>query len=233
MATMKKSTKLMDVYLEAGEKKVFASAVDWPGWSRAGRDEASALQALLGYAPRYAVVLRAGGIPFSEPKTAGDFNVIERVEGDAGTDFGAPHVVPMCDATPITAKELPHLQALLKAYWQAFDDVAKRAEGKILRTGPRGGGRDLQKMREHVMDSDAGYLSRLAWKVPKLAGADPIAQQTATRQAVLDALAAVVQNGLPESGPRGGKIWPARYFIRRAGWHVLDHVWEMEDRLVS
>jgi hypothetical protein len=223
----------MNVYLEAGEKKVFASAVDWPGWSRAGRDEASALQALLDYAVRYAGVLRAAGISFTAPKTSDAFNVIERVKGDAGTDFGAPHVVPMCDATPITAEELPHFQALLKAYWQALDDVAERAEGKTLRTGPRGGGRDLQKMREHVMDSEAGYLSRLAWKAPRLAGADFIAQQTATREAVLDALASVVQHGLLESGPRGGKIWPARYFVRRAGWHVLDHVWEIEDRLIG
>jgi hypothetical protein len=230
---MMAKSKAMNVYLETGEKKVFACAVDWPGWSRAGRDEASALHALLEYAPRYAGVLHAAGILFTPPKTVDAFNVIERVKGDAGTDFGAPHVLPNCDAQPITAKELPHMQALLKAYWQAFDDVAHRAEGKTLRTGPRGGGRDLQKMAAHVMDSEAGYLSRLAWKAPKLAGADPIAQQAAIRQAVLDALASVVKNGLPESGPRGGKIWPARYFVRRAGWHVLDHVWEMEDRLTA
>jgi hypothetical protein len=223
--------KKMNVYLEAGEKKVFACAIDWPGWCRAGRDEASALQALLDYAPRYAGVLRAAGVPFTPPKNIDGFSVMERVKGDAGTDFGAPHVVPICDAASISAKELPHLQALLNSYWQAFDDVAERAEGKALRTGPRGGGRDLQKMAAHVMESEASYLSRLAWKAPKLAGADFIAQQTATRKAVLDALASVVQNGLPESGPRGGKIWPARYFIRRAGWHVLDHIWEIEDRL--
>jgi len=24
--------------------------------------------------------------------------------------------------------------------------------------------------------------------------------------------------------------WSARYFLRRATWHVLDHVWEIEDR---
>jgi len=25
--------------------------------------------------------------------------------------------------------------------------------------------------------------------------------------------------------------WPARYYVRRAAWHVLDHAWEIEDRL--
>ena len=24
--------------------------------------------------------------------------------------------------------------------------------------------------------------------------------------------------------------WTARYFLRRAAWHVLDHVWEIEDK---
>lgn len=225
--------KHIDVYLEAGDKKVFACAVDWPGWSRAGRDEASALQALFDYAPRYAGVLRAAGIPFTAPKTSGDFKVIERVQGDAGTEFGVPAVLPQCDAKPISIKELPHMQALLKAYWQAFDDVAQRAEGNTLQTGPRGGGRDLNKIAAHVMDAEAAYLGRLSWKLPKLAGADPTVQQMATRQAVLDALESAVKNGLPEHGPRGGKIWPARYFVRRVGWHVLDHVWELEDRLVN
>jgi hypothetical protein len=24
--------------------------------------------------------------------------------------------------------------------------------------------------------------------------------------------------------------WPVRYMVRRMVWHVVDHVWEMEDR---
>jgi hypothetical protein len=31
------------------------------------------------------------------------------------------------------------------------------------------------------------------------------------------------------SGP-GDASWPARYFVRRTAWHVLDHAWEMQDR---
>lgn len=231
MQAMKQATKKIDVYLEAGDKKVFACAIDWPGWSRAGRDEASALQALFDHAPRYAAVLRAADLPFTPPKDAGAFNVIERIEGNTATDFGVPGVVPACDAKPITAKELQRQQALLKAYWHAFDVVEKRARGKQLRTGPRGGGRELSNIASHVIDAEAGYLSRLSWKLPKLASDDPIAKRDMVRQGVLDALESAVKNGLPEHGPRGGVIWPARYFIRRAGWHVLDHVWEIEDRL--
>lgn len=225
--------KAMDVYLEAGEKKVFACAVDWPGWSRAGRDETSALQAMFDSTPRYAAVLRAAGVPFTPPANVAAFNVAERLQGNTTTDFGAPDVVPTGDAQPLTAKDLPRLQALLKAYWQAFDDVVRRAEGKPLRAGPRGGGRNLARIVDHVIQGEVSYLGRLAWKMKSLAGADPIAKRDAERQAVLDALESAVKNGLPTAGPRGGKIWPARYFVRRSGWHVLDHVWEIEDRLTN
>ena len=127
---MKKASKTMDVYLEAGEKKIFACAIDWPGWSRAGRDEASALHALLDYAPRYASVLRAADVPFTPPANVAAFNIIERVKGDAATDFGVPGLVPACDAESLSTKELKRVQDLLKAYWRAFDVAAKKAAGK-------------------------------------------------------------------------------------------------------
>jgi len=47
------------VCLEGAPKQAFASAPDWPGWCRAGRDEGAALEALADYAVRYALV--AGG----------------------------------------------------------------------------------------------------------------------------------------------------------------------------
>ena len=46
--------KPIPVYIESGDKKVFACAVGYPGWCRSGKDEASALEALADYAPRSA-----------------------------------------------------------------------------------------------------------------------------------------------------------------------------------
>lgn len=40
------------VGLEVGSKRVFAWALEWPGWCRAGRTEDLALEALAAYAPR-------------------------------------------------------------------------------------------------------------------------------------------------------------------------------------
>ncbi len=44
---------MIPVTVEAVATKVFASALDWPGWSRAGRTESLALEALAAYADRY------------------------------------------------------------------------------------------------------------------------------------------------------------------------------------
>lgn len=71
-----------------------------------------------------------------------------------------------------------------------------------MRKGPRGGGRDLDKIVQHVVEAERSYLPRLAWKFKKEKEAHLNEQMNRTRQAVLDALVAAVQNGLPEQGPR-------------------------------
>lgn len=221
---------MIEVYLEIGKKRSFAGAVDWPGWARSGRDEQSALQALLDYAPRYAHVLQAAQIDFAVPTGVPDFSVVERVDGNSTTDFGAPDVGPSSDLRPVDDAELARFQALLKAYWQAFDSAVRAAAGKELRKGPRGGGRDLDSIVQHVLGADAAYLARLAWKFKQGESADPGQELARTRQAILEGLAASVRGETPQQGPRGGAIWPPRVFVRRTAWHVLDHAWEIEDR---
>ncbi len=228
---MARSGNKIDVYLEIGKKRTFAGANDWPGWCRSGRDEGSALQALVEYGPRYARVLRAARLGFRAPADASAFAVIERLEGNATTDFGAPAIAPSSDARPVDDAELRRFQALLKACWQAFDAAARAAIGKELRKGPRGGGRDLEGIVQHVLGGDAGYLARLAWKLEKGEANDPGEELGRTRQAILKALASAARGEVPARGPRGGVRWAPRYFVRRVAWHVLDHTWEIEDRV--
>jgi hypothetical protein len=222
----------MDIYLEIGAKRTFAGAVDWPGWCRIGRDEDSALQALVDSGSRYAAVLHAARIAFRAPADTSALAVVEQLEGNATTDFGAPDIAPSSDARPVDGAELQRLQKLLKAYWKAFDAATRAASGKQLRKGPRGGGRELEAIVEHVLGAEQGYLSRLAWKRPKEKAADLDAELEATRKAVLERLAAAAHGETPKRGPRGGAIWTPRYFVRRLGWHVLDHLWEIEDRVM-
>jgi hypothetical protein len=223
----------MQIYLEIGTKKTFAGAVDWIGWCRSGRDEVSARQALFETGPRYARAMQAAGIDFRLPADESAFQVVERLTGTATTDFGAPDAAPSGDSQPLDAAGQKRLHALLQACWQALDEAAKAAAGKELRKGPRGGGRDLEGVIRHVLDAEAGYLTRLAIKNPKNDLLDLNAQMEQTRQSILAALDASVRGQIPERGPRGGVIWPARYFARRVAWHVLDHAWEIEDRIVE
>ena len=229
---MARSSANIDVYLEIGKKRTFAGAIDWPGWSRSGRDEASALRALVDSGPRYARALRAAGIAFHTPADASVFAVVERLAGTATTDFGAPDIAPTADTRPVDDAELRRLQALLQAHWRAFDTAVRAATGKELRKGPRGGGRDLEPIVRHVLGADAGYLARLAWKFKQQEAEDWDEALGRTRRAVLDALAAAARGEIPARGPRGGVIWTPRYFVRRVAWHVLDHAWEIEDRIV-
>ncbi len=220
------------VFVESGEKRVFVGAVSWPGWCRSGRDEKAALQALMDYGPRYAQVLNSKDIEFQVPTEPSAYLVTERHEGNATTDFGAPAVILGADREPLDRGEFEPLQTVLLACWETFDRAVQRATGGELRKGPRGGGRDLTEILDHVLEADRAYLVRLAWKHKREGGTDPMDELGRTRQAILNALDVAVSEGLPERGPRGGIIWPARYFIRRVAWHVLDHAWEIEDRVV-
>jgi hypothetical protein len=220
----------IDVYLETGEKRTFAGAVEWPGWCRSGRDEETALQALLYYGPRYEHMLRTAALGFKAPVKLSELKVIERLRGSATTDFGAPEAAPKRDRDIVDEAELRRYERLLGACWRQFDAAIRAAHGKPLRTGPRGGGRDLQKMVDHVAGADEAYLSRLGWAFKRKSGTpagDPLLQ---IREAMLDGLRVAAQGGIQAEGPRGGKRWSPRYFVRRSAWHVLDHAWEIEDR---
>jgi hypothetical protein len=220
----------IDVYIESGMKRVFASALDWPGWCRSGRDRTAALQALVSYGQRYADVVRGTRTSFRRPKAVSELNVVERIKGDTTTDFGAPGKVPRADARPVDVRELKRLRTLLEACWSAFDRAAEEAEGIELRTGPRGGGRDLIKIVAHVSSAEAGYVRRIAARPPGVDEKDPWATVDEVRRVILEAMERAVKDGLPERGPRGGVMMPLRYFVRRTAWHALDHAWEIEDR---
>jgi hypothetical protein len=207
------------VYLEVGAKRVFACAVDWPGWCRAGRTDELALAALAAYAPRYAQVAAEAGVTF---RTA-EFDVIERVPGSATTDFGAPGAVPASDAEPMTAAEARRQVGLLRAAWSVFDRVAAGSPAE-LRKGPRGGGRDRDKMIDHVLGAEQAYARKIGirHKQPAIGDRGAIG-------ALRDAISAELDKASDGTAlaPNG---WPARYAVRRVTWHVLDHAWEMADR---
>lgn len=225
--------KQVAVSLERGAKRTFATAVDWPGWARVGRDDASALQALFDSAPRYARVVARRRLGFETPRDLSALHVAERHSGNATTDFGAPAAELNADSSAVTAAELARLVTLIEAAWRAFDGAAKAAKGKTLAKGPRGGGRALDDIARHVRDAEAGYLSALGSPFRTDATATVRAELERMRAAVLEGIAASARGEIAPQGPRGGKRWKARFFVRRLAWHAVDHAWEIEDRSTS
>jgi hypothetical protein len=210
------------VILEVGTRKVFAAAVDWPGWCRAGRSEELALAALEAYTARYAEVAERAGVRF--PASAGAaFDVVERGGGDASTEFGVPGRVFGCDAGRLTPAPARRQGALVQAAWEIFDRVAAGAPAE-LRKGPRGGGRDRDKMIDHVLSADAGYARKLGIK-----HRPPALGDTAAIKALREEILAVLSRA-GDGAPLVARGWPPRYAARRIAWHALDHAWEMQDR---
>jgi hypothetical protein len=222
MPTTTRRTRSTAVGVELGHKRVFACALDWPGWCRSGKSEELALEALAAYAPRYAVVAEQVGMEL--PARVGDsFEVVERVQGSGATDFGVPHEVVATEEAAVPAKEAERRSALVAAAWAVLDRVVAGAPAE-LRKGPRGGGRDRDKMVGHVLEAEAAYARTLGIKLP--------APELGDREAIeglRKRILAVLRE--PSDGePLTPKGWPLRYAARRIAWHVLDHAWEMQDR---
>ena len=228
---MPSNSKQIKIYLESGSKKTFAGSLDWPGWCRSGKDEDSAIHALFEYRLRYERALKGVVANFPAPEKESDFAIVERLMGDATTDFGSPGQAPKADSKPMGAADPARSGAILNACWRAFDHAVKAAAGRELRKGPRGGGRTLAEIIRHLLDADSAYLGKLGWAFQLDPKADPAAEFRRIRAAILDGLAASAAGKLPAKGPRGGSRWTARYFVRRVAWHALDHAWEIEDRI--
>lgn len=211
------------VSVEVHPKRSFAWALDWPGWCRAGKTEEAAIEALAEYVERCRPVAERAGLRLGA-RAADEIEVVERLPGDASTVFGAPGAIGERDHDALTARQARRHADLVEASWAVLSDVAAAAPAE-LRKGPRGGGRDRDKVVAHVAAAEFGYARTLGvrHKVP-----DPVdeAASAKLRAAVIDVLRTA--RSARSEGP--GKRWPPRYAARRIAWHALDHAWEIEDR---
>jgi hypothetical protein len=212
----------VEIAEEMGSKKTFVWVLDWPGWCRAGKASHLAIDSLIEHGPRYARVARLAGLEIGDVSPH-DLVTIAAVPGGSGTDFGVPSAIIDDDRRPTTASDGERLAGLVAAAWRTLDDVAAAAPAS-LRKGPRGGGRDRDKIVHHALEADHAYAHEIGLRAPAPDPADRPAIE-AERAAILAILAA------PSDGsPLGGRRWPVRYAARRIAWHALDHAWEIEDR---
>jgi hypothetical protein len=194
------------VYLEQGEKWVFAVALDWPGWCRRAKTSDLAVAELERYRDRYARIVSSTFSP-------GPLEVIGSVPGGATTDFGAPGALGPWDDVAPTRTELARHVRCLQDCWSYFDGVVASAPAQ-LRKGPRDGGRDRDAIAAHVREAERAYASKVG---ARIAPRTPWPEQ---REVLTTTL---------RSAP-GTTKWPIDYAIRRTAWHITDHAWEIEDR---
>lgn len=203
------------VVVEVAGKRAFASALDWPGWARAGKSEALAIESLLAYRDRYAAIAALAGHRLPDSP---DVEVVERQTGNATTEFGVPGLVAELELVPVTSADAQRLVGLVRATWQWLEEVAASAPAE-LRKGPRGGGRDRDKVVAHVDEAERYYARSIGIRLP---ASTPIGE---VREEIVRTLS------LPSDGSAlPGGTWPQRYAARRIAWHVMDHAWEIEDR---
>jgi hypothetical protein len=220
----------MDVALEVGPtRRVFAHAVDWCGFSRAGKDEGSAVDALLHAGPRYALIAGAAGVGFTPGSSAADVRITERTDGNATSDFGALAVLLARDLEPLDAKGRDQIVALLTASWDAFDRSYSALPKKAREARPSTG-RSASAMRAHIVDADAMHAAAFGIPYRKL---DPAALESTlptVRGQILEGLARTALNQRIDPLRKYGFDWTPRFAARRSAWHALDHAWELDDR---
>jgi hypothetical protein len=220
-------TDHMRVTLEIGPKgkKVAAVAPDWPGLERGAKTGEAAIERLLSYVPRYATVTKLAGMEAAFANITG-VDVIEHYPGTGSTDFwGISFAFSSIDQQAMSGEALERELRLMQACWAFFDAVRARVSAELQR-GPRGGGRDRDRLVRHTFGAELDWANKLGVLTPldEMLTSEGL---KAHRDAYCDAI-----RDYHSQGKLAGKIakWPLRYLIRHTAYHSLDHAWEMEDK---
>ena len=206
------------------DKRSVAFALDWPGWSRGAKTAAQALQTLEAYRERYRPVAILAGMT-DEFDSAGPLEVVEDRVGTGSTDFWGISFSPSStEHGPMDDAELERKLALLQAAWTFFDGVAARVSPEM-RMGPRGGGRDRNRIIRHVIRNESESFARqVGLRIPEEGALGPglAPYRAAYLAAIRDYNAGRVEKKM--------RSWSLPFLIRHSAFHTLDHAWEMEDK---
>jgi hypothetical protein len=217
--------KAIRVTLEIGpkDKKVVAVAPDWPGLERGAKTGPAAMEKLQFYFPRYAKVAKLAGMD-AEFTASKAVNVVERYKGTGSTDFwGISFAFSNIDKQKMLDEELERELTLMQASWKYFDKVRSRVSAE-LQKGPRGGGRDRDRIILHVCAVEQDWAGGLGIKIKEGEWFTDPKKLKDFRRNYCKAIRTFHAEG------KMAKKWPLRYLIRHTAFHTLDHAWEMEDR---
>jgi hypothetical protein len=136
------------------DKRSVAFSLDWPGWSRGAKTAEEALATLESYRERYRPIAALAGMA-REFDAAGPLKVVEDRVGTGSTDFWGISFSPSStEQGPMDDAELERKIKILQASWAFFDDVAAKVSPEM-RKGPRGGGRDRNRIIRHTIRTES------------------------------------------------------------------------------
>jgi hypothetical protein len=207
------------------DKKSVAFALDWPGWSRGAKTADAALGTLETYRPRYRPVAERAGL-VEEFDAAGPLEVVEDMVASGSTDFWGISFVPSStEHGPLTDAEFERGITLLRACWAFFDDVAARVSPEM-RKGPRGGGRDRDRIVRHTIRTESeDFAKQVGLRIPEEAALTPEGLRE-HRTTYVEAMRAYNAGEVT----RRMRTWTLPFLIRHSAFHTLDHAWEMQDK---
>jgi hypothetical protein len=208
-------------------KKAAAFAVDWPGWSRGAKTPEQALEVLESYRARYRPIAVSAGLA-PEFDDAGRLEVVEDRVGPGSTDFWGISFAPSgVEQEPMDEAEIERKIRLLRSCWVYFDEVAARVSAEM-RKGPRGGGRDRDRIIRHTIRTESEeFAKRVGLRIPEEGALTP-ARLREYRENYVAAMRAY-------NAGEGKRMtsWNLPFLIRHSAYHTMDHAWEMEDKDLS
>jgi hypothetical protein len=160
---------------------------------------------------------------FATGTMGGAVDVVEHYQGTGSTDFwGISFGFSSIDKQAVSSEELERELTLMRACWTFFDDVRSRVSAEMQK-GPRGGGRDRDRIVRHVLFNEQDWAPRDRPQED---------QEAILTEEGLKAHREAYCNAIRElhSQNKMARKWPLRYLIRHTAFHTLDHNWEMEDK---
>ena len=210
------------------DKRSVAFSIDWPGWSRGAKTAELALETLESYRDRYRPVANLAGMS-REFDAAGPLEIVEDKVGTGSTDvWGIAFSPSAAEQGPMSEAEFDRAITLLRAAWALFDGVTARVSPEM-RKGPRGGGRDRDRIISHTIRTESeDFAMRVGLRIPEGAALTPEGLRR-HRETYVEAMRAYNAGEVK----RPMRSWTLPFLIRHSAFHTLDHAWEMEDKDLS
>ncbi len=210
------------------DKRSVAFSLDWPGWNRGAKTADLAVETLESYRERYRPIAALAGMA-REFDAAGPLEIVEDMVGAGSTDFWGISFLPATtEQEPMGEAELERGITLLRACWAFFDEVAARVSPEM-RKGPRGGGRDRDRIIRHTIRTESeDFAKQVGLRIPEEAALTPDGLRQ-HRETYVEALRAYNAGEVT----RRMRSWNLPFLVRHSAFHNLDHAWEMQDKDLS